>query len=337
MLALARLCCVTFMFLGCEGVAQAQAVKVVEKLASRAASSGVKLVPKGTVIVLHESGEAAKMIAKKAAPMADDVLTTRFSRLSGVDDTLRAEFRALAPSEKRLAVELGEGVQVALRRYPEDGLKLIQTLDAGGLAQARTYGDFVLDGAHWLQTDDVARALGATKLKSKEASALAKSLGLKTLPETLQLEHVTPLWKTVIRKTGEGSGVFWREYILPHKGKWLVGGLLTTYLIMPETFHDAAGNLTEHAVRQLSELGIAVSSGAARGISWDPIKSIHSRYAAEPVTTIFVSIFIISLLLLAIPSIRRTILNLVRCSLQSPSPAMDNKRLGSYTQEPFRE
>ena len=91
--------------------------------------------------------------------MSEDALLSRFSRLHGVDDVSRAEFRALTPAERRLRYRnCGEGVQVVLRRYPEEGLALLQKLDASGLAQARTYGDFVIDGA----------ATGYRRTKSQE-------------------------------------------------------------------------------------------------------------------------------------------------------------------------
>lgn len=338
MISPVQMFCAAVLILGYMNAAQAQALKIVEKLATSAARPGGKQLAKGGVgIVLRESDDAAKLLARRTAPLADDVLTTRFNRLSGVDDTLRAEFRALAPAEKRLVVELGEGVQIALRRYPEDGLALIQKLDAGGLAQARTYGDFVLDGAHWLHTDDVAKALGAAKLMPEEASTLSRALGLKALPETLQPEHVAPLWKSVIRKTGEGSAVFWRTYIQPHKGKWLAGGLLATYLIMPEKFHDAAGNLTEYAARQLAELGIAVSSGAVRGVIWGPLAAFKSRYADDPLTTILGTILIVSLLLLAIPPIRRFAWRRLIRPIWTGSPPPENKASGFTTHQPFRE
>ncbi|MCS6850416.1 MAG: hypothetical protein NZ700_04520 [Gemmataceae bacterium] len=338
-MSLARLFFVSLVIIACPSGAPAQALKIVEKLASNAARSVGRQLGKGTAsIVFTESDEALKILARRTASFpSDDVFMTRFSRLSGVDDTLRAEFRALKPAEKRLVVELGEGVQLALRRYPDDGLALIQKLDAGGLAQARTYGDFVVDGAHWLQTDDVAKALGAVKLGPEEATALSRTLALKSLPNTLQPEHLIPLWKSVIRKMGKGAGVFWKTYIAPHKAKWLVAGLLATYLIMPEKFHDAIGNLTEYALRQLAELGIAASSGAVQGTVGGLVDAIKARYADDPATTTLVTVFVILMLLLAVPWVRRWICLGLLGAIRRGSDVSTKQESEFRRQHPFRE
>ena len=190
---------------------------------------------------------------------------------------------------------------MVLRRYPEEGVALLQTLDSGGVAQARTYGDFVVDGARWLQTDEVKKALASATLPPEEANLASRILGLKTPPEVLKPEHVGPLWKSVIRKTGDGAGVFWKTYIQPHKGKWLAGGLLATYLLWPEKFHDAAGRLTDYATRKLAEMGISVAAGAARGLAAGPVELLKRRYAENPTAVILIVVCIF----FAIPAVRR--------------------------------
>jgi len=270
--------------------------------------------------------------------MAEEGLLSRFNRLQGVDDSLRAEFRALAPAEQRLAIELGEGVQVVLRRYPEEGMALLQELDASGVAQARTYGDFVLEGAHWLHTDEVTGALRSTKLTSEEAASVSRILGLKTTPEALQAEHIAPLWKSLVRKSGEGAGVFWKTYVQPHKGKWLTGGLLATYLIMPEKFHDAAGNLTEYAIRKLSELGISAATGAARGMLAVLVESFKKHYAEDPIGTVFTLVLITGLVLLAVPAVRRLLWQRVVRRVWPSSRPAERVTTASYPQnEALRE
>jgi len=228
----------------CAGQGHAQAVKLVEKLAEHMIRPESRLIARelaqhGAVsldrrILIRESDEAARLLARRSLPASEEAMLSRLNRLQGVDDGLRADFRALEPAEKRLAIELSEGVQAVLRRYPEEGPALLNALDASGLAQARTYGDFVVDGAHWLHGDEVTKAVTSAKLPSDEAALASRLLGLKMPPDVLQLEHIAPLWKSAIRKTGEGAGIFWKTYVQPHKGKWLAGGLLVTYLICPE-------------------------------------------------------------------------------------------------------
>lgn len=199
-------------------------------------------------IALQESEEAARILAPQLPLAVDEAgLLNRFDRLAKTNPALKAEFQALPLVERRTVVELGEGHQRIFRRYPPDeALALVQRLDAAGLTQARTYGDFVLDGAHWLQSGEVLESLADSKLSAEEAAAVAKKLGLQGIPETIPPEKTVQLWKAAVRKSGDGVGRFWREYIVPHKGKWLAAGLVASYLAMPEKFHDALGNLTEY-------------------------------------------------------------------------------------------
>jgi hypothetical protein len=320
----------------------------VEKLADRMIRSESRLTARelaeqgaanlGRRILLREPEEAAQLLARRSLPASEEAVLSRFNRLHGVDDGLRAEFRALTPADKRLAIELGEGVQAVLRRYPEEGPALLQALDASGLAQARTYGDFVVDGTHWLQTDEVTRAVASAKLPADEAALASQVLGLKTPPETLKPEHVGLLWKSVIRKTGEGAGVFWKTYVQPHKGKWLAGGLLTTYLVCPERFHDAAGRLTEYAVGKLAELGVAGAAGAGRGLAVGPAESLKRHYAEEPVATAFAVILIVACAILAIPAVRRVLWQRVlRPMWVSPKHATTPPATPFGHHEPLRE
>lgn len=311
----------------------ANAVKFVEKLASRTArTTGADAVP----LVLREADTAAAWLTRSAT-MADEIVESRFQRLTHLDPGLRAEFRTLAPAEQRLAVELGEEVQAVLRRYPDEaGLDLVQRLGTEGLIQARTYGDFVVEGAHWLHTDEVAAELCMVKLTAKDAAALSRTLGLAAQPETLQPEHLAPLWKSTIRKTEHGAGIFWKTYVQPHPEPWLAGGLLATYLIRPEWFHDSAGRLTEQGSRQLTEMGLDVSSEKMPGAVQRTLDAFQNRYAEHPVTTVLVVILAVILLLLAVPPIRHVVGGWVSRLLRRDVTA-SGKPSGFRTHTPFRE
>lgn len=58
---------------------------------------------------------------------------------------------------------------------------------------------------------------------------------------------------------------FWQTYVEPHKGKWFAGGAAAVYLTSPETFHGPLGDLTEHAVETIGELGGTVVAAAVDG------------------------------------------------------------------------
>lgn len=68
-----------------------------------------------------------------------------------------------------------------------------------------------------------------------------------------------------IARHGEATIKFWDRYVQPHWGKWLTGGAIATYLVNPEGFQDAAGNLTEAGFHRLTELVGEVAAGAIRG------------------------------------------------------------------------
>ncbi len=133
---------------------------------------------------------------------------------------------------------------------------------------------------------------------------MSRTLGLKSVPAELSEGEIASLWKSVVRKTGDGAGDFWRTYVAPNKGKWLAGGLLVTYLAMPEKFHDAAGKLTEYGAREIAKLLGNSAIGAGRG-AFDGIGvSVKRHYAEAPVTTVATVALIIILLLLAVPRLR---------------------------------
>lgn len=159
---------------------------------------------------------------------ADDELLRQFNRLEGVNDEMRGLFKTLSASERSALVELvSAGQRVARGRDPDSAIALIRYLDADGLIQGRTYGDFVYAG----------------------------------------VDKMGPTYKSVVKKMGEGAGRFYNEVIEPHWGKWTAAGLTAAYLAAPEKFHDALGNLTEYAVQKLAEAGIRVGEAATGGVA----------------------------------------------------------------------
>lgn len=165
------------------------------------------------------------------ANRADDELLQQFNRLEGVNDEMRGAFTTLSASERSALVELvSAGQRVARGRDPDSAIVLIRHLDADGLIQGRTYGDFVYAG----------------------------------------VDKMGPTYKSVVKKMGEGAGRFFNDVIDPHWGKWTAAGLTAAYLAAPEKFHDALGNLTEYAIQKLAEAGIrvgeAVTGGVTKGI-----------------------------------------------------------------------
>ena len=103
------------------------------------------------------------------------------------------EFRALPIADRRIALELGEGAQRVLRLHPGmEGALVLQHLDATGLAQTRTYGDFVVEGMAWLESDEALAALRGG-VPAEASPAIMRTLGLKSVPSQLGEAEVAAL------------------------------------------------------------------------------------------------------------------------------------------------
>ena len=105
---------------------------------------------------------------------------------------------------------------------------------------------------------------------------------------------------------------------------------------MPEKFHDALGNLTEYATRELAKLGVSATTGAGRGLLGGACESITRQYATDPFGTVASLVLIVVLVLLAIPRMRWLIWHKGLRRLLSAPPAnavptstTNDKRAGS--------
>jgi len=271
--------------------------KVVEEIVEHAAGVGKRNTER--VFVIRE----AERVSLPPIRFDEATLLRRFERLQGANPALRAEFKALPGAERRIVVELGEGAEHVLNLHPgESGTRLLQHLDAAGLAQSRTYGDFVIDGMAWLQSDDALAAMRGS-ISEETRATIARTLGRSASIELSERE-VAELWKSAVRKNSGGVGQFWRVYVAPHKGKWLAGGLLISYLAMPERFHDAAGKLTKYGAREIAKLLGDSMIGAGQGFVEGLSDSVERHYADAPVTTVAELVAIVVLVVLSIPRLR---------------------------------
>lgn len=169
-------------------------------------------------------------LARKTEEPGAGLMDARFSRLVGNDENMARDFAKLTPSEKKLAVVLGEAAQKIARRFPGQADTMIRKMGADGLSAVAVYGDEVA--------------------------------------EVLAIEG--PQAVTVLRKTGRPGWKFFTETVLPNKQKLAAAGILTAFMTSPEEFVDMAGQATEFAVRQFASAGIelatAVTGGAISGL-----------------------------------------------------------------------
>ena len=191
-------------------------------------------------LFVHEADEGLGLVARRSEALArtgrrvdrpaEALLQERFARLMRHDPEAGRTFRALAPAEKRLVVEMGETAQRLARRYPDQAETMIRRLGTEGLSAVHVYGDDVAEGL------------------------------VKEGPESLG----------VLRKTGRGGWSFFTHEVLPHKKKLAAAGVLAAFLANPDQFVDYAGQATDYAVREFARAGIqlagAVGGGAAHGL-----------------------------------------------------------------------
>ena len=207
--------------------------RAVARAESRAARTGTRLFAQEaeeSLETLARRSDEIARMARRAEEPAEAALTLRFQRLVQPDAALAKTFEGLAPVEKRLVVELGETAQALARRYPGQAEAMVRRLGVEGLSAVRAYGD------------DVAEVI------AREG------------PETVN----------ILRRTGRGGWTFFREHVLPNKGKLVAAGVFAAFLANPEQFVDTAGRATQFAVEQFGKAGLqlagAIGGGAARGL-----------------------------------------------------------------------
>jgi len=64
----------------------------------------------------------------------------------------------------------------------------------------------------------------------------------------------------------DGRWKFWQQYVMPNKKLWAGGAALAAYLVAPEMWHDALGEITETGLGLAGDLGGEVLAGALRGL-----------------------------------------------------------------------
>jgi len=252
----------------------------------------------------HSDEAIARLLRSSEREEVEQLLDRRLKCLLRPDGAVTEAFRRLPLGERHLVLELGEAAQHLTTQYPEDAARVLTKLGSGGLAQARAYGSGVFDGAIWLASDDTLATLRAVRLTPDQGRAVQLALRLNGPVEALSDDSIVPLWRSALRRTRGGAAVFWRDYVEPHKGKWLVGTALVAYLAAPESFHDAAGRLTEYGARELARLGITSVVGTGTGLLDGARSALAEHWARSPTKTIATLVGIAVLILLSFPRSR---------------------------------
>jgi len=183
-------------------------------------------------------------------------ITKRLSQATkSLDPALVKNLDELVSAERGVALVFVEGGQRVAATIPDVAARG-RFLERGGAETVAAIG---------LLGDDAAKA--ALRFDTAiQAGKLVSPKGLR--PVTL-----ADFGKSLVNG-GDRTWNFVTKKILPHWDRWLIGGALAAFVIDPDGFIDAAGELTERGVKRLTELVGQEASHAILGIGQGSGKAI---------------------------------------------------------------
>ena len=184
---------------------------------------------------------AAKQAARRGA-----VRSALNAAAEGVDPTLLRSLDDLDDVARETALVLAEGGQHTAHVIPDIAARSA-LVRRGGLETLAGVGMYGEDAARAALRLDAAVQSGKIASRSGRAATVAD-------------------FGRLLNQHGDAGWTFWTRYVQPHWGKWLTGGAITAYLLAPEEFMDATGELTEQGAKKLTELVGAASAAVIRGV-----------------------------------------------------------------------
>ena len=200
---------------------------------------------------LSKGGAAGRALSREVGEVADAAVRSRRlqamieATLHQPDPALLRQIQALAPAEMEAAVVLARGSRRLIEAVP----------DVAGRARMLREGGADLVGAVGLHGDELAR----------EASRLDALVLGGQVPARIADQAALARFAEVMRRGDGGAWRFWQQYVKPHWKKWVAGGAFATYLVNPEFYHDALGNLTKEGTRRVGEIVGAAVGGVIEG------------------------------------------------------------------------
>lgn len=228
----------------------------------------------GDDIPLHQADEVAARLARSG--IGEEFLENSARKsgkmLDGMDDAARKALRAR--EAKRILQAMSGGLDPKFVRQLDNlddaGRATGLMLANGSQTLTRNVPDIAMRG-RLLKTGgtDMVAAIG---LHGDDLAHTAMRLdavldaGTIIVPAGKRIPTLADLGKAMTR-FGHGSKQFWDRFVKPHWKIWLASGALTAYLLNPEDFQNAAGELTAVGFQHLTELAGVAAAGAVRGIS----------------------------------------------------------------------
>lgn len=177
--------------------------------------------------------------ASEGALLPDSAAVMR--ALSHADPAVAREVERLAPAETDLALRMFKGAEVIEKAHPDRIVRAQMLREGGGdlILAAERHGDEIGQSAARIMTAEEVGQLPTDSLARFSASAS--------------------------EERGEQFLKAWNGYIVPHWKPLAAGGAISAFLVEPDLFIDAAGNLTRHATESFARLGVEVAGSATAG------------------------------------------------------------------------
>jgi hypothetical protein len=200
--------------------------------------------------------DAFSQLLKRSAGVADDV------PLNSTDDVLLRlrKLPTLRPSESAL-----ESARRASLQNPDD-LRAAAVLIDGAKRIDQAVPDISLRSDLLRRNgNDMLQAAGLRVDAADDLVYLDSYL--RRADFDLPSRYRAPTFSDFAAVAADDSRwTFWQKYIQPNKKLWAGGAALAVYLVAPEMWHDAAGNITEKGLALAGDLGGELFAAALRGI-----------------------------------------------------------------------
>lgn len=216
--------------------------------------------------------EGADIVPLRRTISIDEVALLRFLRQS--DAGLARAIEAADPTLRRATLEALAGARAIERALPSNPVRRAQIVERGGVDLLRAAAR-PIDG------------LGDALL------LLDGSIRTNRIPDTTLAR-----FGSALDAHGDAFSRIWRDYIVPNWEVVVGGGLVVALLVDPDSFIDASGRLTRHAVSAVADLGVEISASVVEGVLQGIWRSVSRRIEEGAGWTVMV----LGMILVAIPT-----------------------------------
>ena len=186
-------------------------------------------------------------------PLAiDEESLLRF--LQRADPDLSRAVEAADPALRRVVLESLAGAQAIERALPSNPVRRAEIVERGGV--------------------DLLRAAS----RSEDGLGTALILLDGSIRSGRLQEDALAQFGRGMNSGGDSFARVWRDLIVPNWERVVAGGLVTAFLLNPEMFIDASGQLTSYAVAAFAELGVEIAMSVPGGLAEGINRAVRRRF-----------------------------------------------------------